>query len=146
MESPLYGILVHAHSGLRWVLLILLIAAIVQAFSKKNGEVAFSKETGKAAFFAFMFTHIQLLLGLALYFMSPKVSFEAGVMKDAAFRLYTVEHLAMMLLGIIIITVGYIKAKKSGSFNTIFVFYSIGLLLILSRIPWPFMANGGSWF
>jgi hypothetical protein len=45
-----------------------------------------------------------------------------------------------MLIGIILITVGYIKAKKPGDdarrFRTVIIFYGLGLILILSRIPW----------
>ena len=148
-EGPLYGILVHAHSGIRWIVLILLIAAIAQAFSKRNSEIQFNKETGKVALFAFIATHIQLVIGLILYLIIPRVQFVENTMSDAVLRFHAVEHISTMILGIILITVGYSKAKRSGSFNTIFWMYLIGLILILSRIPWPigpFAKYGGGWF
>jgi hypothetical protein len=56
----------------------------------------------------------------------------------------------MMILAIIIISVGYIMAKKVApkkkAFSRIFWAYLVGLILILASIPWPFMGYGTSWF
>jgi len=66
-------------------------------------------------------------------------------------RFYSVEHLAGMLIAIILITIGYSSAKRLKEdrlkFKKIFTFYLIGLILILASIPWPFRSElGGSWF
>jgi membrane protein DedA with SNARE-associated domain len=95
--------------------------------------------------------HTQLLLGLVLYFISPRISFASGWMKDASFRFYGMEHLAGMLIAVALITIGYVKSKKGTSpaaiYKPIKLFYIIGLILILASIPWPFRANlGGGWF
>ena len=95
--------------------------------------------------------HTQLLIGLILYFISPRVSFAAGWMKDAALRFYGMEHLAGMIIAIALITIGYVKSKKGTGpqeiYKRIKLFYIIGLILILASIPWPFRANlGGAWF
>ncbi len=144
----MYQIIDRAHSGLRWVVLFLLLAAIVSAFQAwKNGRSA----TGKMPFYAMMAVHVQLLLGLVLYFISPYVKFEAGVMKDAVARFYTVEHITMMLIAIALVTVGYSRAKRAANTaaqgKTTFWFYLIGLVVILAAIPWPFREGlGGNWF
>jgi membrane protein DedA with SNARE-associated domain len=96
-------------------------------------------------------THIQLLGGLILYFISPYVKFEGGVMKDAVARFYTVEHISMMLIAVALITIGYSKAKRAANSaakgKTTFWFYLIGLLVILAAIPWPFRSGlGGGWY
>ncbi len=149
-QSILYNIVDHAHSGLRWVVLVLLIMAILKAFSKrKEGSVYMGKD--KVVLFAFIATHVQLLLGLLLYLvLSPYVRFEGDVMGDTVTRFYTVEHLVGMLLAIALITIGYVKAKKQIELNkgwkTIGVYYLIGLLLILLSIPWPFRNLGAGWF
>lgn len=146
----MYAAFDHAHSGLRYVVIALLLAAIFQALGKRrSGEVY--PEKNKIALYAFMATHIQLLLGLILYlFLSPNVIFEGGVMKDSVLRFYTVEHITGMLVGITLITVGYIKAKRQAGINkgwkTIAVYYGIGLLIILAMIPWPFRNLGAGWF
>lgn len=146
----LYTAVKHAHSGLRWVVIILLVAAIVKAAGKRRGGSVYPGKD-PLALFAFIATHIQLLLGLALYFgLSPYVSFEEGVMQDAVRRFYSVEHFIGMILGIAIITVGYIRAKKQAELNkgwkTISTFYLIGLVIIVVSIPWPFRNLGAGWF
>lgn len=61
-------------------------------------------------------------------------------MSDSYLRLYTIEHPLMMLLGVIVITIGHGRMKRQPNDarknTTLFIFYLIGLLLILSRIPW----------
>ena len=61
-------------------------------------------------------------------------------MKDAVMRLYAVEHIAVMLIAITLITIGYSRAKRQPNagkkFRGLALFYSLGLVLILSRIPW----------
>ena len=63
-----------------------------------------------------------------------------GVMKEKSLRLLAVEHPVMMILAIVFITIGWSKHKKkttdSAKFKTFAIFYGIGLLLMLSKIPW----------
>lgn len=143
------NILQHAHSGMRWVVLVLLILAIVGAFRKWRSNQPYQESDRKLALFAFIATHVQLLLGLILYFKSPFVQFASGVMKDSILRFYTVEHITMMLIAIALITIGYSRAKKKATdqekHKTTFWFYFIGLVLILASIPWPFRSLGGGW-
>ena len=136
----------HLHSGLRWVVLILLIWAIANAFSAIN----FEKKHKMVNLFAMVTLHIQLVIGLIQYFTSAKVQFSEGWMQNPLLRFYGMEHLAGMLLAIILITIGYSKAKRkendADKFKVIRLFYSIGLIIILLSIPWPFRANlGGGW-
>lgn len=144
------NILRHAHSGIRWIVLILLIVAIVNAYTKwKSGKLVSDKDK-KINLFTLIFSHIQLLLGLVLYFTSPKVVFAAEAMKNSAQRFFLVEHIAMMIIAIILITIGHSRSKKAAtntsSFKTVFWFYLIALVLILVSIPWPFQSYGASWF
>lgn len=146
----LYTAVKHAHSGLRWVVLILLVAAIFKAFAKRSGGSVYPGKE-KLALFALIATHIQLLLGLVLYlFLSPLVSFEGDVMGNAVTRFYTVEHISLMLIAIVLITVGYSRAKRQAELNkgwkTIGLFYLLGLILIVASIPWPFRNLGAGWF
>jgi hypothetical protein len=146
----MYDILRSAHSGLRWLVLVTLVIAIVNSIGKTKGGITFAKKDKRKALFALIFTHIQLLMGLALFFISPKVVIDAASMKDAIMRFFLVEHSVMMLLAVILITIGYSKAKRIAmdgkKFKTILIYYGLGLLLILAAIPWPFRALGGSWF
>lgn len=142
------SILTHAHSGLRWVAIILLLLAIINAFTSKT----FEKKHKMINLFTMITLHTQLIIGLVQYFItSGKVKFFDGWMKEAAFRFYGMEHLLGMLIAIVLITVGYSKSKRgvtdSEKFKPIKLFYLIGFILIMASIPWPFRtALGGSWF
>jgi membrane associated rhomboid family serine protease len=104
----MYEILKHTHSGLRWVALILILFAIYNSITAKE----FTKREKLINLFSMVSLHTQLLLGLVLYFISPRISFASGWMKDASFRFYGMEHLAGMLIAVALITIGYVKSKK----------------------------------
>ena len=146
----MYSMLKHAHSGFRWLVLVLLVIAIINAYSKWQNRKDYTSSDKKKSLFAMVFTHIQLLIGLVLYFMSPLVSFSEGFMKETVTRFFTIEHTTIMVLAIAVITIGYSKAKRkeddSQKFKTTFIYYLIGLILILVSIPWPFRGLGTGWF
>ena len=149
--SNFYSLLVHAHSGWRWVVLILLLAAIFKAFSGWRAKKEFKAGDKKLFMFTMIAFHIQILGGLVMYFISPKVVFVAGMMKNTLLRFYAVEHIVAMILAMILITIGHSKSKKivesENKFKKIFVFYTISLIIILASIPWPFRsALGANWF
>jgi hypothetical protein len=134
--------LVHAHSGLRYIALALLLVAIVNALvSLKSGK--YLKKDKMINLFAMIILHIQLLIGLVLYFTSEKVQFIEGIMADKSLRFFDIEHPIMMILAIILITLGRKKAENNPSIDMkhklILRYYVLGLVLIFIAIPWPFM-------
>ena len=139
---------VHAHSGLRWVVLALLLIAIVNGFLKSS-KGTFTSKDKLFAVMALAFTHIQVVIGFVLYFWKGQYKLFSE-MSDATSRLYALEHPLTMLLGTVAITIGYSKSKRKtedkAKFKTIAIWYTIGLVLILSRIPWPFMVSTANWF
>lgn len=141
--------LVHAHSGLRWIALILILVAIFNAFSKKSSGL-YSEGDRKLNLFAMISFHTQFLLGWILYFTSVKVQFFDGWMKQSMYRFFGMEHTLMMTIAFVLITIGHSKSKKAEDtkkHGIIATFYTIALLLILAGIPWPFRsALVGSWF
>lgn len=151
----MYEILLRSHSGLRWVVLILVLAAIGRAVTNMSSG-KFSALDDKLSLFSLISAHIQLLLGLGLYFISPfvKAAMEMGMgaaMKDSVMRFWLIEHIFGMIIGIALITIGRIAAKKAVSdkekFKKIAVYFGIGLLIILITIPWPFREFlGRGWF
>lgn len=135
--------LTHMHSLLRWVILILLIYTLIRSFQGK---------AGKEAKFLTITSHIMLLIGLAQWFLGSwglKLIQNVGigeVMKNASQRFFAVEHTFTMIIAIALITVGGVSVRK-GKSNAKW-FYLIALILILMRIPWPFMEAGiaRGWF
>ncbi len=152
----MYEILLRSHSGLRWVFLALVLGAIFRAFTNMSSG-KFTPLDDKLSLFSLISAHIQLLLGLGLYFISPAVKLAmmdgmGAAMKDSVSRFWAVEHIFGMIIGIALITIGRIAAKKAiedkVKFKKIAVYFTIGLLIILATIPWPFMPAGAGrgWF
>lgn len=142
----MYTFLNSAHSGLRWLVLLSILSALI--FSLINIKKSGIEKPQKMAYlFSLVFCHIQLLIGIVLYFISPKVNFE-NTFSNPASRFFTVEHTIGMLLAIALITIGYSKSKKSQRHKTIFIFYLFAFVIILASIPWPFRTELGvvDWF
>lgn len=146
----MYNGLLRAHSGLRWILLILLIATIVTAFQKWKGNKPFEALDNKLSLFTLIFAHIQLLTGLYLYVVSPKVMLKGLDMSNTLMRFFAVEHIFGMIVAIALITIGRVQSKKitedALKHKKIFVMYLIALVIMLATIPWPFRNLGASWF
>ena len=89
-------------------------------------------------------SHTQLLIGLFLYFISPKLSWWNNgfnsVISNPDYRLYLIEHPVINIIAIILITRGYSLHKKkrvsNSKFKTIGIHYLLGLVLLLYFIPW----------
>lgn len=145
----MYNGIVHAHSGLRWVVLILLIVAIVNAAKSQNSG-NYLKKDKMINLFTMIFLHIQLLIGFGLYFTSDKVKFVSGMMGDTMLRFFVVEHIFGMLVAIILVTIGRSKAEKKlvgtrDKHRKIMKTYLFALIIILATIPWPFRELGAGW-
>jgi hypothetical protein len=136
----MYFFLQKFHSGWAYLALILLVFATANAFFGLNAKSVFTAKDKKIALFALIATHIQLLVGLVLYFLSPIGLAALSQMADGILRLTVLEHPLTNIIAIVLITIGWSKHKKHTEdvkkFKTIAMFYTIGLLLILSRIPW----------
>jgi hypothetical protein len=133
------------HSWLRWAVLILAVIVIVRSLSGWFGKKPFSGSDSRFSVFLVASVHLQLVLGLILYFIySPNgyAAFQSGanVMKDSAVRYWAVEHISMMILAVVFIQVGRTLSKKAktaiAKHKNLAIFTIIGLLLVLSRIPW----------
>ncbi|WP_428223714.1 hypothetical protein [Flavobacterium sp.] len=135
----MYEFLQKFHSGWAYLTLILLVVAIVNSFLGSSSNKEFTAKDRKIALFALIATHTQFLIGIILYFISP-LGMAGFNMKDSALRLTSLEHPFINLIAIALITIGWSKHKKMETnvdkFKKIAIFYSIGLVLILSRIPW----------
>ncbi|MCH6235036.1 hypothetical protein [Cognataquiflexum rubidum] len=139
----MYTGLQHLHSGLAYLALAALVIVMIYALIGSLSGREFTEKDRKFAMIGFILAHIQLLVGLILYFVSPlgfSLLTGGGAMGDKVARLTALEHPVINILAIIVISVGYIRAKKMtesrARFRSIYMMYAIGLVLILSRIPW----------
>lgn len=141
-----YQILLFLHSWLRWAVLLTAIWVIVRSFRGWQMGLHFKKSDNatQVAFVGMM--HLQLLLGLLLYFVFSPFGLDAFaqgtkvVMKTAVLRYWAVEHIVVMLMAVVLAQIGRTKSKRARAekkkFKHAFTFFLISFLLMLTRIPW----------
>ncbi|WP_316745159.1 cytochrome B [Pedobacter antarcticus] len=131
----IYEILKSAHSGWRYLVIILLLVAFVNALIGYAGKKPYTEGNRKLNLFTLISAHIQLLLGFVLYFMHDWYRGDSAV---AAQRYWKMEHIGMMVLAIILITVGNSRAKKAATdlikHRSVFMYFGLALLLITAAI------------
>ena len=140
----MYSILKTVHSYWAFFVLSILFIAILNALIKRISKKSFNSIDLRISLFGLIFSHIQLLIGVILYFISPWfdqwASLGVGVMKNNESRLYLIEHPITNILAILFITIGWSLHKKqsesSKKFLRLILFYGVGYVLLLSRIPW----------
>jgi hypothetical protein len=147
METTFYAIIRHLHSLIRWLLLTGLLGSIILAVAGLSKKDGLSREGKLFARVTVYFAHLQLLAGIVLFTVSPRVIFSPESMRSPILRYFLVEHTSAMLLAVILITVGYARMKKqtpdSRSVRTLLWFYIVSLVIILFMIPWPFTRYAG---
>lgn len=136
----MYTILQKFHSGWAYIALLVLIVAVINAIIGMSSKKEFTAKDRKIALLGLIGIHVQLLIGLILYFVSPLGLDSFGQMSDKALRLTSLEHPLINVIAITLITIGWSKHKKAATseskFKSFTIFYGLGLVLILSRIPW----------
>lgn len=135
----MYEILKTAHSFIAYIALAALLLAVINAIAGISSKKFFTAKDLRISLFAMIIAHLQLVLGLILYFASPVGFSLLGNMEKTA-RLTSLEHPLINIIALVLITIGWSAHKKqeshNGKFKKIALFYTLGLLLILSRIPW----------
>lgn len=141
----MYATVQFIHSYWAYLVLIVLFVAAINAIIGYASNKEYAATNFRIALFTLITAHIQVLIGIVLYFVSPyfSVLLEEGmgkVMPDPTLRLYILEHPLMMIIAVALITIGYSKHKSKltskPKFKTLAIFYTLGLLIMLSRIPW----------
>lgn len=145
--------MLHLHNLLCWVILILLLVSVIQAYTGWQQKKVFTAGNRKTWLFLLIAAHTNFLIGLYQLLLGRygmlKVDLPegSGVMQDKFYRFFWVEHPLMMLVSIILITAGYGMAKKPIAdelkFKRAFWLFIIALLMIIVAIPWSFRETIG---
>jgi uncharacterized membrane protein YozB (DUF420 family) len=145
----MYTALLHSHNLIRWILLILLIFVLFRAWTGWLGKGSYQKIDKITGGILVGFTHLQLIVGLLLYFVYSQVTKAAfqdmgAAMKDPNLRFYAVEHILTMIIAVVLIQLGRTFSKKAATdiekHKKVAIYTTIALLLILSRMPnWNLM-------
>jgi uncharacterized membrane protein len=138
--------MLHLHSILRWIILLLLLICLFQAVSK-------SSAVRKTSLWLLISAHLMLIVGVyqwvaGRYGINKGLPEGIELMKDKFYRFFWVEHPLLMILAIILITVARGKAKNL-NYKSVTWLLIIALLAILAAVPWPFreiVGEGRTWF
>jgi len=134
----MYTGLLHTHSLLRYFILIALVVVIVKAVIGLMQKQPYGKWDNKLSLYLFIFTHMQLLAGLILYFVSPFVKFGSTTMSDKVTRYWTVEHIFAMLIAVVLITMARTTSKRmsndAAKHKRMAIFNFVALVVIVAMI------------
>lgn len=134
------------HSFLRWLVLVSLLYATINAFVKWRSGAPHKKGDNLARVLAVIISHAQLVVGVSLYFTSPIVSYFwqnfSNAVHERQVRFFGMEHVVVMIAAVTVLTIGSAKAKRKTTdaqkHKAVYVWFTVALLLILSSIPWAF--------
>ena len=133
----MYKALLHAHSGLRYIVLLLLLAVLVKSLEGWMNRKPFTNTDDKLSLFFFISVHLQLAIGLILYFVSPKVHLDT-MMSDPMARYWSVEHITANIIAVALFTLARIKSKKMTlpefKHRTLFMYTAAGTLLLIASL------------
>jgi len=147
----MYPTLLVLHSVFRWLVLACLVLSICRAAIGLINDRQFTKTDNSIRHWTATAAHIQLTVGILLYTQSPLVaSFwhhpQTGIY-NLNLTFYSIIHLLLMLLSIVVLTIGSAMAKRKTmdreKFRTMLIWFSIALVLILIAVPWPFSPLSG---
>lgn len=141
----MYYFLLSLHSLVRWLVLLSLLVSLCMAYRGLIRKTIFGPAVNKVRHWTATIAHIQMLIGMTLYFQSPIVKTavadgnEAMLANNLFFRYL---HISLMLISIVVITIGSAKAKRAATdpdkYTTMLRWFAAGLIIILLAIPWPF--------
>ncbi len=141
----MYQVVLGLHNLMRWVVIITGGWAVAVAWRGWLRRSTWSAGESRAARVFVSALDLQLLLGLLLYaVLSPLTrrgfaDFGAA-MRDAGVRYFLVEHVAIMLLAIVVAHMGVARVKRAegdaAKFQTAAIWLGIALAAIVGFVPW----------
>jgi hypothetical protein len=146
----MYDTVKFLHSYWAYLVLIILVISTFNALIKYFGNKEFGAFDFRVSLFTLIVAHIQLLIGIVLYFVSDYLAIISDmgmgeIMKNSALRSNIIEHPLTMIIAVVLITMGYSKHKKKltsrPKFKMLAIFYTLALILVLAKIPWNVWFN-----
>lgn len=145
----MYSTVLAIHSWVRWVTLLLAVAATINAFRPPG---AVGRMPGRWWDIFFMLAiDLQVLVGLVLYFGLSPFTVQAmndvgAAMKSPGLRFWSVEHAGGMLATMMLVRIGRIMAANASTpasaRNRRLVCFALATIVMIASIPWPGLANG----
>lgn len=142
----MYPLFLFLHSIFRWLVLLFLLYAIYRAWTGWRKNRPFTPFDNFIRHTTATVLHIQLMLGITMYFISPLTKYFMSHFKEASktgdLLFFGLIHMLMMLTAVVLVTLGSAFAKRQTNqllkHRTVLIWFGIALLLIFIAIPWPF--------
>ncbi|MDO5656133.1 MAG: hypothetical protein Q4G27_08345 [Flavobacteriaceae bacterium] len=137
--NQLYNFLYQFHSGWAYLVLLLSIIMLLAALYHLVSKKPLHRNIRKVFFYTVLSFHIQFLIGIILYILSPKISsyWKAGTaMSDSSHRLLALEHPLMMFTAVILMTIANAKLKKSQFVGVSPIIFIVLACICFYMIPW----------
>lgn len=146
--NTLYTFTLFLHSWNRWLILVAGLIVIFTAMKGLSAKAEYSSFQKKWGLIFLSSLHLQLLVGLVMYFFLSPVTMQAlsdfgAAMKSQELRFFAVEHAFVNLIAIAVAQTGSILVKKtvdpSLKNRRTLIYTCIAYVLILSMIPMGIM-------
>ena len=142
----IYSIALVLHNAMRWLVMVSILGTLVSAFSGLFGKRSYTKTDQTWRVVATSIAHTQLLIGFYLYAISPIIRYywreKPSFAQAQEFPFFALIHISLMLVAVVLMTIGSSKAKRQTDahdrFRTTAIYFTLGLVLILIAVPWPF--------
>lgn len=142
----MYETLTFLHNVSRWLVLCGILVALVAAARGMMRKSVFGAASNSIRHWSATLAHVQLVLGMLLYFRSPAIRFywSHTEVRSAHPELgfFSLLHPLCMLVAVTLLSVGSGLAKRrdgdAGKHRTILIWYGAALLIMLLAVPWPF--------
>jgi len=150
-----YTLSLYLHSWNRYFVLIAAAAVIFTTIKGFVNKEPFTNGASKSLFYYVLSLHLQLLLGLLLYFVFSPITTQAlsnfgDAMKDSTARYWAVEHAFTNILAIALAQAGSIIAKRKKTdplrHKQALIWTVVSIVLILAMIPSGMMGVVRPWF
>jgi hypothetical protein len=146
----MYSAALILHSWIRWAVILAGLYAFARSVLGASRRSQWTPADDRAGFWFVTAIDFQMLLGLILYFFLSPFTVQAlhdfgGAMKDPTLRFWAVEHVVGMVIGLALVHIGRVRARKTDSLRrhrVAAIFFGLALLLIFASIPWPGSVHG----
>ena len=135
----------YAHSHWAYLVVLMTLVGFLYFLARFFHRKELGERDRKLALFTLISVHVQFLIGLILYTLSPLVhnAFQhfGTAVKNPQLRLIALEHPLAMVTAAVLVTLAYRKVKRqvqqrSPVTTGVVLLFLFTFLLILSRIPW----------
>lgn len=141
--SPYFHQFTAVHSVLRYFVILLTLVVVIQSVIGMQKKSPFIKGNRLTALFMLISCDLQLLAGLAIYYLGGHLLLlqKGQATANHYNRFFAIEHPLSMVIGIVLVHFAYNTAKRSmkdsQKFKRIFWSSFIALFLFVSQTPWP---------